>query len=449
MTDPDRQRQFDAQLARVLATRRDVRLDGCPDAEALSAFLDGTLDPGARAACEMHVADCLRCQAVLALTVRAAEGSEDLVDATRGREAAVAPAAEVVRSAKVLPMAARPHWRRLAWIAPVGLAASVLLAVWIARSPSEQPALSETPPSKAVADAGKAGQPGAPAALEAPAPATAPAAGQVAMRAEPPAERQPEFSEPRPRQGAGKREAPSATAASGEVGAPTGPAPAAQAPVVAGGVPGGVVGGVVGGLPGAPAPPPAPTEREPLPPPSPAPRAAAAPARVAASPPAPGPAAQPATPPAFAAADVAEERSRAKAVAAPTAVAESARSANVLGATAGSGEFSSPSGRVSWSLQRNGIVRKATDDATAQTTPTRDSLRAGAAISDTVAWAVGARGAVWRTVNGRSWNKLPAPVPDDLVAVVAISAESAVVATADGARLRTDDGGQTWVRGER
>src|SRR5256885_16616452 len=42
----------------------------CVDAEALAAWADGTMSRSARAAFEIHAADCARCQALMAAMAR-------------------------------------------------------------------------------------------------------------------------------------------------------------------------------------------------------------------------------------------------------------------------------------------------------------------------------------------------------------------------------------------
>jgi hypothetical protein len=79
---------------------------GCLDAEAAAAWIDGAMSADARARAEAHVADCGRCQALIA-TVLAAEDA-----------------------ASKTPQIPAPVWRRwLPWTAPLAAAAVVLIAV--------------------------------------------------------------------------------------------------------------------------------------------------------------------------------------------------------------------------------------------------------------------------------------------------------------------------------
>lgn len=109
----------------------------CLDAETLAAWADGGLSAAARATVESHVADCARCQSVIA---------------TAARIEAIAPA-------RVKPAPRR--W--LAWLVPL-TAAAAAVAIWVAvpRGPDALPpqqaatarqsapaTLPETPPTAA------------------------------------------------------------------------------------------------------------------------------------------------------------------------------------------------------------------------------------------------------------------------------------------------------------
>ncbi|MBL8142639.1 MAG: zf-HC2 domain-containing protein, partial [Acidobacteria bacterium] len=67
-TTPDRDRHLDELLRRAVPASSAVT-PACPDAEVLAAWADGGLDALAREAAEAHVADCGRCQAVVAMLV--------------------------------------------------------------------------------------------------------------------------------------------------------------------------------------------------------------------------------------------------------------------------------------------------------------------------------------------------------------------------------------------
>jgi photosystem II stability/assembly factor-like uncharacterized protein len=74
------------------------------------------------------------------------------------------------------------------------------------------------------------------------------------------------------------------------------------------------------------------------------------------------------------------------------------------------------------------------------------SLRAGSAPSAAVCWIVGQGGLVLRTIDGRTWQRVPFTDASDLVQVQASDARTAQVTTADGRIFRTIDGGATWAQ---
>jgi hypothetical protein len=103
-------------------------------------------------------------------------------------------------------------------------------------------------------------------------------------------------------------------------------------------------------------------------------------------------------------------------------------------------------GKVSWMLASDGRITRLEDGRPAeQVASTGDVLRAGSAVSEMVAWAVGQNGAIWRTVDGQSWRRVPAPSSEDLVAISTQGPDAAVVTTAAGRRFTTRDAGRSWV----
>lgn len=74
------------------------------------------------------------------------------------------------------------------------------------------------------------------------------------------------------------------------------------------------------------------------------------------------------------------------------------------------------------------------------------ALTAGSSPSPDVCWVVGGGGAVRRSTNGQTWQRIPFPEMTDLSAVQASDARSARVTTADGRSFRTSDGGMTWIQ---
>ena len=116
-------RSMDDLLRDTLRSRAADSTAGCLDVETAAAFVDGTLSPRARSSAESHIADCSRCQAVLAALVRSTP-----------------------------PPPSRTWWRRpsLAWLVPAAVAAGAV-AIWInvpdrATPPPSVQATRELPP---------------------------------------------------------------------------------------------------------------------------------------------------------------------------------------------------------------------------------------------------------------------------------------------------------------
>ena len=96
-------RLMDDLLRDTLRARAADPTAACLDPEAAAVFVDGTMSRRERAGAEAHVADCPRCQAVLAALVRSAP-----------------------------PPLERAWWRRpaVAWLVPLTVAATAF-AIWI------------------------------------------------------------------------------------------------------------------------------------------------------------------------------------------------------------------------------------------------------------------------------------------------------------------------------
>src|SRR5262245_51267459 len=96
-------RSMDDLLRDTLRARATDSTAACIDVETAAAFVDGALSARARSSAEAHIADCPRCQAVLAALVRSTP-----------------------------PPTARTWWRRpsLAWLVPAAVAAGAA-AIWI------------------------------------------------------------------------------------------------------------------------------------------------------------------------------------------------------------------------------------------------------------------------------------------------------------------------------
>ena len=88
--------------------------------------------------------------------------------------------------------------------------------------------------------------------------------------------------------------------------------------------------------------------------------------------------------------------------------------------------------------ERPGSIRYRADEGV--------TLTAGVAPSTTACWLVGRAGAIVRTIDGRTWQRVRFPEPLDFTAVVAGDARTATVTAADGRQFATTDGGTTWTR---
>ncbi|MHB8652574.1 MAG: carboxypeptidase regulatory-like domain-containing protein [Terriglobia bacterium] len=114
--DLARDKAMDKLVAKQLRARLKPGSRSCPDAEILAAFVERTLAPRERAGCEIHLASCLGCQALVAELVRLSEDDGP---------AEVQSAAE---SSVRAPAAPRFHW---AWAGSV-LAAILVGGLWYA-----------------------------------------------------------------------------------------------------------------------------------------------------------------------------------------------------------------------------------------------------------------------------------------------------------------------------
>ena len=110
--------------------------------------------------------------------------------------------------------------------------------------------------------------------------------------------------------------------------------------------------------------------------------------------------------------------------------------------------INSPARAAVWRVAPSGAIEHSTDGGATwivQLANPGAVLTVGSAPSDMVCWLVGRAGAVLRTSDGTTWERLPAPAPDDLVRIEAENAQTATVTTAGGVSFRTVDGGQTWA----
>ncbi|HLJ22996.1 MAG TPA: hypothetical protein VKT71_02735 [Candidatus Acidoferrales bacterium] len=114
-----------------------------------------------------------------------------------------------------------------------------------------------------------------------------------------------------------------------------------------------------------------------------------------------------------------------------------------------------PSDLIHWRAGKGGIIQHSVDSGRTwvpQASPSKEDWLAGAAFSDTVCWLAGRHGAIARTADGQTWQRIPPPAQaagadgslPDWTGISASDAQSAVVTAADGRRFATADGGKTW-----
>jgi hypothetical protein len=361
----------------------------CLDADTAAALADGTLPARERSGVEAHVADCRRCQAMLAALARTMP--------------AVTP---------------RVWWRRPAfvWIAPLTAVAAALL-VWI-----------NVPRRGIVPSAGREPQ----IDLLAPPPANMPAAAPEQSQSPrggvgaPPsvAQRAPVSAAPAPAFRGPAREQDRDRTADQRVADATTPAPLADSSAAATAAPPPAPGAAykrgaepVAQLPSTPLPQVAPV---------PLPSVASAGSRAAAAEPAPQ-------------ASLTETVSVATANVAPQPLMRRLASETVI---------VSPNLSSRWRIGTGGVVQHSADGGATwqtQTTGVSVSLVAGASPSPAVCWLVGPAGTVVVTTDeGRSWQRVAFPAAVDLRAVRAADDKTATVVAADRRTFSTSDGGKSW-----
>lgn len=372
----------------------------CIDAETLAMWADGALPAAQAAAVEAHVADCARCQELVATF------------ALTEPEAVSAPASVAVRA----PWLER-LWRQRYWLPLSGLAAaSVFLILAVARSQDET--ASQPVTQTAQADTA-APQTIAPRAEAQPTPTPAPPT--VAAQKPTPTTTAPK-RESLAKAGAADQTTTQTTAAApmavpppppppppppAQMPAPVvvAPVPAAPAPRTIGGVVGGVVGGVAGGVAGR----------------------------------------------ASAGVELRASADRNEAIAARTIEFESPRS---TGGRGGGGARANTAMSVTalptvahWRIVGASRVQRSVDGVnwtTIDLGPELLELSAGAAPSNLVCWLVGRSGVVLRSADGVTFARVSFPEPLDLMSVTATNVTRASVTAVGGRQFTTDDGGLTW-----
>lgn len=433
---PDRDRSIEHLLRQARAGVSSAP-DGCLDAERLAAWSEGTLRSGESTLVETHLADCARCQAMLAA---------------------------FAESAPVVP-AAVPFWQRWTtrWLVPVA-AASAAVLVWavVTREPD--------PPATTMArveqfEAPVAGAPSGqrPDALSEPPRAAAPGAATAAAESPQPRTLVPSESQSAvadqalvsPGASAEPQLPPIADAAAGRDDRASGsqPAPAAASPSAPSAARQPASSATA--APGAPAPA--------APPPSPV----QVPATRPAAPTDPVGAIVTANPtietqtgersfsvgraasgPAEIAGDFSSASSRPLADNArrdPNAPVDLGASAPATSARAVTAGTASPP--IRWRLMPDGRLARSADDGATWSVVAFDSpisIAAASAPSALVCWVVDSNGVVWRSTDGATFQRTPASVDALLVSVHATDAVQATVVADDGRVFITTDGGARW-----
>lgn len=109
--------------------------------------------------------------------------------------------------------------------------------------------------------------------------------------------------------------------------------------------------------------------------------------------------------------------------------------------------IATPGGLVSWRVGQAGVIDFSSDAGktwTSQSSDVTTDLLAGSAPTDKVCWVVGSSGTILRTADaGAHWQKLLAPVKEDILTVVALDARRATIFLTNSS-YQTTDGGVTW-----
>jgi photosynthesis system II assembly factor YCF48-like protein len=435
--NPEIEKRKDKAFERILAEALSsgARDADCPDAETLAAFYERALAPAETAHWRAHFAGCSRCQQTLA--------SMAASDPNPLAAEEVARLGELVAAASA-PRAAAPRSRRLNWtrfldprtLAPLAAAAVFAVALWMsvhapfvappgmefASEPSApEPLVAENQPAppSPTAPARRLAEGSAPQAemhhasnAATPNSAAPPMPAEVAGAAAPTApigvpgavteSVSPTAAAPITQSQQDDEISQSKTASEGAAGSPD----SASAPSAAEGEAGGTSGGA---------------------------------------------AANPALEIPRSANESVVVRARGAMLApAPLAKIVRAQAVSSNGPTAADKTKS----QVAWQFGAGGRIARSTDGGatwTPQSSPVQSELLAGSAPTETVCWLVGRNGAIVRTVDGATWRQVPSPPqaeqngrPPDWTFVEARDALSAVIATQDGLRYATDDGGATW-----
>ena len=447
----------DTALARMLAEALKARGQGgpagndsvCPDAEILAAYAERVLTQEEFGRWETHLADCDRCQKILAVLTASADELSD---------------AEVQRLGTIIATSATPHpvarehskfsaiWHRpqlWGWLVPaVGTVAVVTLWLVIYQTPPKP--VMEPQAVSATSDPGRNATHPAP-------PSTTPNQGSAAVASAPAAQQgETQRRQARPSissaPGANERAPMPQT---NTIGAGESPNAVAAAPVQAP-----QKQDALRNAPAAASPPEADRaldalsasaakkSRAPVEQTTPA-KNEAGDAQRSATLGAPAVAA-PAAPPQQPAPAASPLRDRESAAFSSSPKAQMQGLMKTAPVTI---VFSSANRTSLWRIGPAGRIEYSADQSQTwhpQMSGVNADLIAGAAPSDKVGWVVGRSGTILRTEDAQHWQRVTPPAPPggmmDWIGIEARDALHATITSSDQRRFTTEDGGQTWVQ---
>jgi hypothetical protein len=451
----------DAALARLLAEALeckpagDAQSSACPDAETLAAYAEHGLSDREASRWEGHIADCSRCQKIIAGVVISGENLEEASNKEQGSPAPASVIRKPIPQPGAVEISRWPGFRHW-WLPGLGLAAAVVL--WFALHPA---LLHQASPQRAAATTGTSqgsaqGNPSASytkpeetqmAQAQVPQPpegisgAAGISGGTIRDSEEPPANSTADALKKSAQQGSLQSEGQS-EAQNARQTPPVSPA-ISEAPRAAA--------------------PPVPEAKEK--------DSGAASAQTTdkktqtidalAAPAAGAPAA---AAPAAPAAEPAPKAGPTQDLARQLDISAGFSSTNQVRALAkivtSPIEFASPNRSVLWRVGQAGLIENSSDQGQTwrpQASGVIADLLAGAAPSAKIAWAAGRGGIILRTEDGEHWQRVMPPsfvnaagaqnvAPPDWISIEARDELHATIVSRDLHRYATADGGRTWVQ---
>ena len=110
-------------------------------------------------------------------------------------------------------------------------------------------------------------------------------------------------------------------------------------------------------------------------------------------------------------------------------------------------EIASPNPSIRWRIGPAGSIEYSTTSGASWrplVSGVSSDLTAGSSPAPSVCWIVGRAGTVLLTTDGTRWQRIAFPETVDLTAIQATDARTATVTAANGRAFRTTDGGTTW-----